>query len=133
MKKKITKKNQKNNFMTSKILFIKRGFFKTCPQCGKSNLYSSYLNIIPRCKNKKCKLTFEKYRTDDGPAYFTIFIIGHVVIPLIVFLEGLETPPSFIFQITFWPIFTILLGIWLLPRIKGAFLGFQISVNDSSS
>lgn len=119
--------------MASKILFIKRGFLKTCPQCGKSNLYSSYLNIIPRCKNKKCKFTFEKYSTDDGPAYFTIFIIGHVVIPLIVFLEGLETPPSFIFQITFWPIFTILLGIWLLPRIKGAFLGFQISVNDSSS
>lgn len=118
--------------MKKKILLIKRGFFKTCPYCGKSEIFSSYLKLIPVCKNKNCKFVFKNYRTEDGPAYFTIFIVGHIVIPVIVLLEGLELPPPFWFQITFWPVITILLGIWLLPRIKGAFLGFQISVNDTS-
>ena len=119
--------------MGKKILLIKRGFLKTCPYCGKSKIFSSYLKLASVCKNKNCKFVFKNYKTDDGPAYFTIFIVGHIVIPIIVLLEGSEVPPPFWFQITFWPIITILLGIWLLPRVKGAFLGFQISVNDTSS
>ena len=114
-----------------KIKPLKRGFLKLCPICGKTPLYSSYIKVIPSCK--KCKTNFKDYKTEDGPAYFTIFIVGHLIIPCILFLEGLDNPPKMWLQLILWPLITIILSIWLLPKIKGAFLAFQISVNDRTS
>ena len=37
-----------------------------------------------------------------------------------------------VFQMTFWPILTVVLSLWLLPKIKGAFIGFQIGVNNKT-
>ena len=119
--------NEKYN----KFELIKRGFKKKCPICGKKPLFSSYLKVVPKCN--KCKINFNKYRTDDGPAYCTIFIVGHFIIPAIVFLEGLNTPPPMWIQLLTWPLITIILSMWLLPKIKGAFLAFQIGVKDRSS
>tara|TARA_B100000989_G_scaffold292820_2_gene269309 strand:- start:470 stop:835 length:366 start_codon:yes stop_codon:yes gene_type:complete len=110
---------------------LKRGFLKLCPICGKSEIFVSYIKLKPKCN--KCKTKFSKYSTEDGPAYFTIFVVGHIIIPAIVLLERLDSPPPLEFQLIFWSIFSILLSIWLLPKIKGAFLAFQINVNDSSS
>ena len=87
--------------MVKKILLIKRGFLKTCPYCGKSKIFSSYLKLTSVCKNKNCKFVFKNYKTEDGPAYFTIFIVGHIIIPIIVLLEGLEVPPHFGFKLPF--------------------------------
>ena len=114
----------------NRFKLIKRGFRKSCPQCGNEPLFSSYLKLIPKCK--KCKIKFTQYRTDDGPAYCTIFIVGHFIIPAIVFLEGLSNPPPMWIQLVVWPLITIILSMWLLPRMKGAFLAFQISVKDRS-
>jgi uncharacterized protein (DUF983 family) len=112
-----------------KFKLIKRGFHRVCPICGERPLFSSYIKLVKRCK--KCKTDFTKYSTDDGPAYCTIFIVGHVVIPSILLTEGLESPPPMLFQLIFWPLVTILISTLLLPRIKGAFLALQISVKDT--
>ena len=113
----------------SKLKLIKRGFHRVCPLCGERPLFSSYIKLVKRCK--KCKTDFTQYRTDDGPAYCTIFIVGHIVIPLILLTEGLKSPPPMLFQLIFWPLVTIFISTMLLPRIKGAFLAFQISVKDT--
>ncbi len=109
---------------------IKRGFNKNCPRCGHHSIYKSYIKFAPKCS--KCNIKFSKYSTDDGPAYITIFLVGHIIIPLVLITEGGRFPPPILFQLIFWPIITICLCLWFLPRIKGAFLGLQISVNDTS-
>lgn len=116
---------------TYKKASLIKGFLMKCPICGLNPLYSSYIKFNVRCS--KCKTNYSNYKTEDGPAYFTIFLVGHIIIPAIVLIEGLDTPPPFWFQIIIWPIITIILSLLLLPRIKGAFLAFQINVNDTSS
>lgn len=121
----------KTNKKKSKLLYIKRGFRKRCPVCGKKPIFISYIKIASKCS--ECNTNFKKYRTDDGPAYCTIFVVGHLIIPCILYLESLNSPPPLWIQLVIWPVLTIVLSIWLLPKMKGAFLAFQISVDDSSS
>ena len=113
----------------SKAEFIKRGFKKKCPSCGKSPLFSKFLKTFPRCKS--CGKNFSLYRSDDGPAYITILIVGHLIIPIVLLVEKKFSPPI-VLQMTFWPLITLILSLWLLPKIKGAFIGFQIFVDDKS-
>lgn len=112
----------------SRLKLIKRGFSKMCPICGKSFLFSKYIKVYPSCK--VCKTKFSDFKTDDGPAYLTIFLVGHIIIPMILFTESLSHPPDLWIQLLIWPILTIMLSLWFLPRMKGVFLAFQISVKD---
>ena len=41
--------------------------------------------------------------------------------------------PSIIFQMIFWPILTVVASLWLLPKVKGAFIAVQIFLNDKKS
>lgn len=115
----------------SRFKLIKRGFSKMCPVCGKSFLYSKYIKLNSSCKI--CKTKLSDYKTDDGPAYCTIFLVGHIIIPLILLVERSSNPPELWIQLLIWPIITIALCLWLLPRLKGVFLAFQISVKDRST
>ena len=112
-----------------RISQVKRGFLKKCPTCGNSPIFHKYIKTFKKCKS--CGLNFSKYKSGDGPAYFTIFIVGHIIIPLILLLEKNLSPPL-ILQMFFWPILTIIFCLWLLPRVKGAFIAFQISVEDKT-
>ncbi len=112
-----------------KISLVKRGFLKRCPICGISPIFSKYIKTFKKCKN--CGLNFTKYKSDDGPSYFTIFAVGHIIIPLILLLEKNLSPPL-ILQMILWPLLTIILSLWLLPRIKGTFIAIQITVADKS-
>ena len=61
---------------------LKRGFSKKCPNCGNAPLFSKYVKTLKKCN--ECGINFLKYRSDDGPAYCTIFIVGHILIPAIL-------------------------------------------------
>ncbi len=115
--------------ITNKKVLMKRGFQKKCPSCGKFPLFKKFLKTYKKCKS--CGINLSSYRSDDGPAYVTILIVGHIVIPLLLLTEK-ELKPSMVFQMTFWPILTVVLSLWLLPKIKGAFIGFQIGVNNKT-
>ena len=60
---------------------MKRGFNKICPQCAGSPIFKKYIKTYNKCK--KCGLKLSDYKSDDGPAYITIFIVGHILIPII--------------------------------------------------
>jgi uncharacterized protein (DUF983 family) len=113
----------------SKLEFMKRGFNKKCPKCAKSPIFIKYIKTYNKCKN--CGLKLSDYKSDDGPAYVTIFIVGHILIPTILLVEKFFSP-SLIIQMIFWPLLTILTSLWLLPRVKGAFIGIQIILGDKS-
>lgn len=106
---------------------IRRGLTGRCPHCGEGGLFSSYLKVVPSCPS--CGHETGLYRADDGPAYFTILIVGHLVIAPLLFLEFVRTwPLGWIFAIVIPTI--IGLSLFLLPRIKGAFVGLQWALGD---
>lgn len=108
-------------------LGIRRGLTGKCPQCGAGPLFSSYLKVATTCS--ACAHETGLYRADDGPAYFTILIVGHVVIGPLFLLEFVRTwPVMSVFAVVIPTI--IALTLLLLPRVKGAFVGVQWAVGD---
>ena len=104
-----------------------RGFRGRCPSCGDAKLFSSYLKVHSSCL--QCGLDLSQFRADDGPAYFTILIIGHALIAPLLFVEAVRTwPIEVISSVMVGAIITA--TILLLPRVKGAFVGVQWAVRD---
>lgn len=95
-----------------------RGWRGRCPRCGTGGLFSSYLKMNSHCPD--CNLALEPYRADDAPAYFTIFVVGHIVVPLVLLLERYGNQPPLWFHALLWLPLSVALALVLLPRIKGA-------------
>jgi uncharacterized protein (DUF983 family) len=98
------------------------GFCKTCPNCGRGRLLNGYLTVAETCESCGQDLTHQ--RADDGPAYLTIVIVGHVLVPLLVPAYRLWDVPPAVMAGGF-SIAAIALSMILLPRLKGALIGFQ--------
>lgn len=98
------------------------GLRKTCPNCGNGHIFSSYLGIVPSCPS--CGEALHHQRADDAPPYFTIFAVGHIIVPLMLFVEKVWKPELWIHFVLWLPL-TAGLALWLLPRFKGATLGLQ--------
>jgi uncharacterized protein (DUF983 family) len=97
-----------------------RGFAERCPNCGKGKLFRAYLKPVEQCA--ACGHELGLYRADDGPAYFTILIVGHLVIaPLLFFSWIWEASLWATLPATLIPLAVVTLA--LLPRVKGAFIG----------
>lgn len=105
---------------------LKRGWLGRCPHCGERTLFSSYVKMASTCR--ACELDLEPYRADDAPAYFTILVVGHIIVPLMLMTEQMWTPSLWVLA-AIWPPLTLLLSLLLLPRIKGAVIAFQWAMN----
>ena len=99
-----------------------RGFRGKCPNCGDGPLLRSYLSVRDHCP--VCREDFTPQRADDGPAYLTILIVGHLMAPLLLFVFETWRPEPLVLFTTF-ALGTIALSLYLLPRIKGAMIGLQ--------
>ena len=99
-----------------------RGWRRRCPKCGSGALMKSYLTTRERCS--VCKQTFSHHRADDGPAYLTILIVGHLMAPLLhIYFVQFRPEPLVLF--TIFAVGCVALSLYLLPRLKGAIVGFQ--------
>lgn len=97
-----------------------RGLKGRCPACGEGRLFSRYLKVQPTCPH--CELNLAKYPADDGPAYFTILIVGHLIVgPLLFFPIIWEAPTAIVLPATLIPLAAVTL--LLLPVVKGWFIG----------
>ncbi len=101
---------------------LKRGFGRHCPRCGQGMIFRGYSTVEPSCA--VCGLGLESYRVDDAPPYFTILIVGHIVVPGMLLLEQLAHPPLWL-QLGLWLPATLLLALLLLPKVKGALVGLH--------
>lgn len=99
-----------------------RGWRQTCPSCGEGALYRKYLKVADRCPS--CGEELFHQRADDAPPYFTMVIVGHVVVGGVLILEKAVAPPSWVHLVIWLPL-TVALSLWLLPRVKGALVGLQ--------
>lgn len=101
---------------------IKRGWKQNCPACAKGAMYGGYLKVKDACPS--CGEELHHQRADDAPPYFTMFVTGHVVIGLILWMEKAFAPPTWVHLAVSLPLL-VLMSLWLLPRIKGALIGYQ--------
>lgn len=101
---------------------LKRTVMGKCPNCGEGKLFDGYLKVSDTCH--VCSEELMHQRADDAPPYFTIFIVGHIVVPLLLLVENMYTPSLWI-HFAIWFPFITLLSLVLLRPIKGAVIGFQ--------
>jgi len=81
-----------------------------------------YLKVRDDCP--VCGEELRHQRADDGPAYLTILIVGHVVAPLLLWVFVTWRPdPMTLFSI--FAVGTVALSLFLLPRLKGALVALQ--------
>ena len=99
-----------------------RGFTCSCPACGKGHMFGRYLKVAETCD--ACGEELHHHRADDAPPYFTMFIVGHIVVPLVLVVEKLWAPPLLL-HFTLWTLVTLALTFALMPAVKGAVVGLQ--------
>ena len=101
---------------------VRRGFRCKCPNCGSGPMLKSYLKVRDTCP--VCQEDLSHHRADDGPAYLTILIVGHLMAPLLhVVFTTWRPEPLVLF--TIFAIGCVSLSLYLLPRLKGAIVAFQ--------
>ena len=99
-----------------------KGWRRSCPNCGGGAVLYRYLKVHDSCQN--CGQDLHHHRADDGPAYLTILIVGHILAPLLHFVFVNFRPEPWIMALGFGT-GCIALSLYLLPRIKGAIIAFQ--------
>ncbi len=109
---------------------LKRGVTGRCPNCGRGRLFRGYLKVNPTCE--ACGHANGEYRADDGPAYFTILLAGHLfVAPLLIF-SFIETWNPWLLCAVILPPLAIATLI-LLRLTKGGLIGVLWSTRAGSA
>jgi uncharacterized protein (DUF983 family) len=104
---------------------IGRGLAHHCPNCGKGRLFGRYLKVEPTCRN--CGHELARYPADDGPAYLTILLVGHLIVaPLLFFPIVWQSPPQYSLPIILSALTVLVL--FLLPRVKGGWIGMMYAL-----
>lgn len=99
-----------------------RGLLCQCPACSKRTVYRAFLKIADTCSH--CGTELHHHRADDAPPYFTIMIVGHIVIPAALMLERWKQPETWVHWLIWIPMVLGLIFL-LLPRVKAALVGLQ--------
>ena len=101
---------------------VRRGWRRKCPSCCSGPMLKGYLKVRDSCP--VCREELQHHRADDGPAYLTILIVGHLMAPLLLVVFEIWRPEP-LMLIAIFSIGTVGLSLYLLPRLKGALIGFQ--------
>lgn len=103
---------------------IQRGLRCKCPNCGEGEIMDGYLKLRESCP--ACGEDLSHQRTDDGPAYLTILVVGKIMAPLLLMVYTVYRPEPWV-TIALFSTGCVALSLALLPRFKGMMLGIQWS------
>lgn len=101
---------------------VLRGAKAKCPNCGVGSIFEGYLTVRDACP--ECGEELHHHRADDAPPYFTIVIVGHVIVSLVLAVEIAYQPPFWVHGLLWGPL-TLISCLALLRPIKGALVGYQ--------
>jgi len=101
---------------------LKRGLRGRCPRCGQGKLFRAFLKTADSCA--VCAQDFTPHRADDLPAYLVIVIVGHIVVPLALYIETNYAPPMAL-QLSVYLSLTLFCSLALLQPVKGAVVALQ--------
>jgi uncharacterized protein (DUF983 family) len=100
-----------------------RGAMNRCPVCGQGKVFRGFLKVVPECE--ACHAPLGRLRADDAPPYFTILLVGHILVPMVLWVEKAWQPPMWLHMALWLPLFTIACTLALRP-VKGAVVGWMI-------
>lgn len=104
---------------------VSRGLQHHCPACGKGRLFRKYLKVSERCE--ACDHELGRYPADDGPAYLTILLVGHLIVaPMLFFPIVWESSAFYSVPIILGSLG--LITLLALPRIKGGWIGLMYAL-----
>jgi uncharacterized protein (DUF983 family) len=103
-----------------------RGARGKCPRCGDGRLFEGYLTRRQDCG--ACRENFDGLDADDGPAWLTIAIVAHIIVPLLIYLERGELLPYWQ-EAAILVVATIVCVAVFLPVSKGIFVAALWVVN----
>lgn len=109
---------------------LSRGLAMRCPCCGQAKLFEGYLTVKPVCE--VCQAPLGLVRADDVPPYFTIVVVGHVIVPLMLLVEK-TWAPSLWLHAAIWLPLTLAMSLLLLRPIKGATVGLMMKLGMMKS
>src|SRR3954452_25077118 len=95
---------------------IGRGLCGHCPACRKGRVFRGFLKVVGSCS--ECAAPLGLARADDAPPYFTILIVGHIIIPLLFLVERSAQWPLWVMSAIFLPL-SLALTLGLIRPIKG--------------
>ena len=102
-----------------------RGTWRSCPACGRGNLFCGYLAVRPICA--VCGNDNEQYPSDDFAPYVTISLVLHILVPALLLADRTWAMSSLFEGTLAIPIFLVA-TLALLPFAKGAVIGFSWAV-----
>jgi uncharacterized protein (DUF983 family) len=110
------------------VLF--RGLKRRCPNCGKGALYRAFLKPVDQCNH--CDEQLGHIRSDDIPTYFTVLLVGHIVVTLAMITDQMFNPSTFVMLSILLPT-AIILMLLFLPHIKGVTISllWRLRLSDS--
>lgn len=96
-----------------------RGLKMRCPNCGDAKLFRAFLKPVEYCPS--CGVNWGEVRADDGPAWASMLIAGHLTAPVFHWIVFREDWPMWA-SITGVSLFLALMCVLLLQPMKGVFM-----------
>ena len=84
-------------------------------------MFDGYLTVVERCP--KCEEPLGRYRAADGPAFFTICIVGLLLVPMMGFGFVAFRPEPIVLLLWVSAVAAVLTFL-LLRLVKGAFVAY---------
>lgn len=109
---------------------LARGALGRCPACGQTHAFNGYLKVVPQCV--ACGAPLGSVRADDAPPYFTILIVGHILIPVMFSIERAYQPELWLQAAVGLPVALVMCLVLLRP-VKGATLGLMLKLGMMKS
>ncbi len=98
---------------------LSRGLRRKCPHCGKGRLFSGYLKQVEHCA--ECGEALGAIKAEDGPAWLTILVVGHLLAPMLLIIIPNTLWPDW-WKVVLLPLLALLLSMGIMPHAKGVFI-----------
>jgi len=102
---------------------VGRGLLGRCPDCGKGAMFRAYLRVNQRCP--VCGEDLSAQRADDAPAFLTLLVGCLVGGAGVLLSDDASSQTPLLVVALFWLVVTAVASLLVLPRIKGAVVGYQ--------
>ncbi len=113
--------NTASSSAPSTLTALWRGLKRRCPNCGEGHLFAGtpitrFIKIAEQCS--VCGERLGHIRADDIPAYFSVFLVGHVMLSGLLAVAERQYPAWAQFAVAI-PAMVVLLYL-CMPSVKGA-------------
>lgn len=98
-----------------------RGLRGHCPRCGAAALFRAWLKPVDACPH--CRQDWSVQQADDFPAYIGIFVVGHLLAPVVIAMIGSFGMSAWLTLAIILPVAVVMLLVTLQPT-KGAVIAF---------